>query len=128
MPMQDDLFEKGLEVRKAVVGKEYVERSLASADEFMMAFQELVTTWCWGHVWTRPGLSRRDRSLLNLGMLAALGKTDELKLHVRGAINNGLSNEEIREALLQAAIYAGIPAGLSAFKAAHEVLKAEGRL
>lgn len=126
--MQDDLFEKGLEVRKAVVGKEYVERSLASADAFMMAFQELVTTWCWGHVWTRPGLSRRDRSLLNLGMLAALGKTDELKLHVRGAINNGLSNEEIREALLQAAIYAGIPAGLSAFKAAHEVLKAEGRL
>ena len=126
--MPDDLFEKGLEVRKAVVGKEYVERSLASADEFMMAFQELVTTYCWGHVWTRPGLSRRDRSLLNLGMLAALGKTEELKLHTRGAINNGLSNEEIREALLQAAIYAGIPAGLSAFKAAHEVLKSEGRL
>ncbi len=124
----DDLFAKGLEVRKAVVGKAYVERSLANADDFMMAFQELVTTYCWGAVWTRDGLSRRDRSLLNLGMLTALGKTEELKLHVRGAINNGLSNDEIKEALLQAAIYAGIPAGLSAFKAAHEVLKAEGRL
>ncbi len=126
--MTDDLFDKGLEVRKAVVGKEYVERSLAQADDFMMAFQELVTKFCWGHVWTRDGLSRRDRSLLNLAMLAALGKTDELKLHTKGAINNGLTNEEIREALLQAAVYAGIPAGLSAFKAAHEVLKAEGRL
>lgn len=124
----DDLFAKGLAVRKDVVGKEYVERSLASADDFMMAFQELVTTYCWGHVWTRDGLSRRDRSLLNLGMLTALGKTEELKLHVRGAINNGLTNDEIKEALLQAAIYAGVPAGLSAFKAAHEVLKAEGRL
>lgn len=126
--MPDDLFERGLAVRKDVVGKDYVERSLANADEFMMAFQELVTTYCWGHVWTRPGLSRRDRSLMNLAMLAALGKTEELKLHTLGAINNGLSNEEIREALLQAAVYAGIPAGLSAFKAAHEVLKAQGRL
>lgn len=126
--MTDDLFDKGLEVRKAVVGKEYVERSLASADDFMMAFQELVTKFCWGHVWTREGLSRRDRSLMNLAMLAALGKTEELKLHTKGAINNGLTNEEIREALLQAAVYAGVPAGLSAFKAAHEVLKAEGRL
>ncbi|MEZ5925380.1 MAG: carboxymuconolactone decarboxylase family protein [Hyphomicrobiaceae bacterium] len=126
--MSNDLFEKGLEVRKTVVGKDYVERSLAQADDFMMAFQELVTQYCWGHVWTRDGLSRRDRSLLNLGMLTALGKMEELKLHVRGAINNGLTNDEIREALLQAAIYAGIPAGLSAFKAAHEVLKAEGRL
>ena len=126
--MTDELFEKGLEVRKAVVGKEYVERSLAQADDFMMAFQELVTTFCWGHVWTRDGLSRRDRSLMNLAMLAALGKTEELKLHTKGAINNGLTNEEIREALLQAAVYAGVPAGLSAFKAAHEVLKAEGRL
>ena len=126
--MPDDLFEKGLEVRKAVVGKEYVERSLAGADDFMMAFQELVTTYCWGHVWTRPGLTHRDRSLINLAMLAALGKTEELKLHTQGAINNGLSNEEIRETLLQVAVYAGIPAGLSAFKAAHEVLKAQGRL
>lgn len=126
--MTDDLFDKGLEVRKAVVGAAYVERSLAQADDFMMAFQELVTKFCWGHVWTRDGLSRRDRSLLNLAMLAALGKTDELKLHTKGAINNGLTNEEIREALLQAAVYAGVPAGLSAFKAAHEVLKEEGRL
>lgn len=126
--MTDDLFEKGLEVRKAVVGKDYVERSLASADDFMMAFQELVTKFCWGHVWTREGLSRRDRSLLNLAMLGALGKTDELKLHTKGAINNGVTNEEIREVLLQVAVYAGVPAGLSAFKAAHDALKAEGRV
>lgn len=126
--MSDDLFQKGLAIRSEVIGKEYVERSLAGADDFMMAFQELVTTYCWGHVWGRAGLSRRDRSLINLAMLAALGKTEELKLHTQGAINNGLGNEEIREALLQAAVYAGIPAGLSAFKAAHEVLKSSGRL
>jgi 4-carboxymuconolactone decarboxylase len=126
--MADNLFEKGLAVRKAVVGADYVERALANADDFTMAFQELVTKYCWGHVWTRDGLSRRDRSLINLAMLAALGKTEELKLHTRGAINNGLSNVEIREALLQAAVYAGVPAGLPAFKAAHEVLKAERRL
>ena len=126
--MSDELFEKGLEIRKAVVGKEYVEKSLASADDFMMAFQELVTSYCWGNLWGREGMSRRDRSLINVAMLAALGKTDELKLHVRGAINNGLSNDEIKEALLQVGIYAGIPASLSAFKVAHAVLKEEGRL
>ncbi len=126
--MSTELFQKGLAIRSAVIGKEYVEKSLENADDFMMAFQELVTSYCWGHVWSREGLSRRDRSLINLAMLAALGKTEELKLHTKGAINNGLSNEEIREALLQVSVYAGIPAGLSAFKAAHEVLKAEGRL
>jgi 4-carboxymuconolactone decarboxylase len=126
--MTNTLFDKGLEVRKAVLGNDYVERTLERSDDFLMAFQELLTTYCWGHVWTRDGLSRRDRSLINLAMLAALGKTEELKLHTRGAINNGLANEEIREALLQAAVYAGMPAGLAAFKAAHEVLKAEGRL
>ncbi len=126
--MSTELFQKGLAIRSAVIGKEYVEKSLENADDFMMAFQELVTSYCWGHVWSREGLSRRDRSLINLAMLAALGKTEELKLHTKGAINNGLTNEEIREALLQVSVYAGIPAGLSAFKAAHEVLKAEGRL
>lgn len=126
--MSEDLFAKGLEIRKAVIGNDYVENSLANADDFMMAFQELVTENCWGTIWGRDGLPRRDRSLINLAMLAALGKTDELKLHVKGAINNGLSNDEIKETLLQVAVYAGIPAGLSAFKAAHSVLKEMDRL
>jgi 4-carboxymuconolactone decarboxylase len=126
--MADDMFEKGLEIRKAVLGAEYVERSLENADDFMMAFQKQVTTYCWGDGWGGEALSRRDRSLLNIGMLGALGKTEELKLHVRGAINNGLSNDEIKEALKQVSIYAGIPAGLGAFKAAHAVLKEAGRL
>ena len=125
--MSKDLFEEGLKVRKEVLGAEYVENSLAKADDFMMAFQNYVTRYCWGNVWTRGGLSRRDRSLLNLAMLASLGKLDELKLHTRGAINNGVTNEEITEVLLQVAVYAGVPASLSAFKAAHEVLKQEGR-
>ena len=126
--MADNMFEKGLEIRKAVLGAEYVERSLENADDFMMAFQEQVTTYCWGDGWGGEALSRRDRSLLNIGMLGALGKTDELKLHIRGAINNGLSNDVIKEALKQVSIYAGIPAGLGAFKAAHAVLKEAGRL
>jgi len=119
-------FDKGLEIRKAVLGAEYVERSLANADDFMQDFQELLTSYCWGAVWGREGLSRRERSLLNLGMLASMGKTEELKLHVRGAINNGLSVDDIKEALLQVAIYAGVPASLSAFKAAQAVLKEDG--
>jgi len=94
----------------------------------MMAFQDLVTSYCWGNLWGREGLSRRDRSMVNLAMLSALGKTDELKLHVRGALNNGVSVDEITEVLLQVAVYAGIPAGLSAFKAADQVLKEEGRV
>ena len=126
--MSKDLFEEGLKVRKEVLGAEYVENSLAKADDFTMAFQDYVTRYCWGNVWTREGLSRRDRSLLNLAMLASLGKLDELKLHTRGAINNGVSNEEITEVLLQVAVYAGVPASLSAFKAAREVLKREGRV
>ncbi len=126
--MGNDLFDKGLEIRKEVLGAAYVEKSLAAADDFMMAFQAHVTSFCWGNVWGREGLARRDRSMINLAMLAALGKTDELKLHVRGALNNGLSVEEIKEVLLQVSVYAGIPAGLSAFKAAHQVLKEDGRL
>ena len=124
--MDDDLFETGLARRKATLGADYVERSLANADDFMQDFQELLTSYCWGAVWGRDGLSRRERSLLNLGMLASLGRLEELKLHVRGAINNGLSVDEIKEALLQVAIYAGIPASLSAFKAAQAVLKEDG--
>jgi 4-carboxymuconolactone decarboxylase len=126
--MSKELFDKGLEIRKAVLGKDYVEKSLAAADDFMLAFQDHVTSYCWGAIWGREGLARRDRSLINLAMLAALGKTEELRLHVRGALNNGLSPDDIKEVLLQVAVYAGIPAGLSAFKAAHQVLKDEGRL
>ncbi len=124
--MSKEVFDKGFEIRKSVLGAEYVERSLANADDFMGDFQELLTTYCWGAVWGREGLSKRDRSLLNLGMLASLGRLEELQLHVRGAINNGLTVDEIKEALLQVGIYAGIPASLSAFKAASKVLKEDG--
>jgi len=123
-----DQFNKGLEVRRAVLGADYVDGSLARADDFMMAFQEITTEWCWGYAWTRPGLERKTRSMLNLAMLTALGKPAELKLHVKGALANGLSVEEIKEILLHATVYCGIPAGLDAFKAAHEVLLAEGAI
>ncbi|MEA2855987.1 MAG: 4-carboxymuconolactone decarboxylase [Methylobacteriaceae bacterium] len=123
-----DQFNKGLQVRRAVLGADYVDGSLAKADDFMMAFQEITTEWCWGYAWTRPGLERKTRSMLNLAMLTALGKPAELKLHVKGALANGLSVEEIKEILLHATVYCGIPAGLDAFKAAHEVLVAEGAI
>jgi 4-carboxymuconolactone decarboxylase len=123
-----DQFNKGLDVRRAVLGADYVDGSLAKADDFMMAFQEITTAWCWGYAWTRPGLERKTRSMLNLAMLTALGKPAELKLHVKGALANGVSVEEIKEILLHATVYCGIPAGLDAFKAAHEVLKAEGAI
>jgi 4-carboxymuconolactone decarboxylase len=121
-------FKKGLEVRRAVLGADYVDGSLAKADEFMMAFQEITTEWCWGYAWTRPGLERKTRSMLNLAMLTALGKPAELRLHVKGALANGVSVDEIKEVLLHATVYCGIPAGLDAFKAAHEVLLAEGAI
>jgi 4-carboxymuconolactone decarboxylase len=95
---------------------------MASANEFARPIQELVTEYCWGEVWTRPGLSPRDRSLLNLGMLAALGRSHELGVHVRGAVSNGLTREEIQEALLQVAVYAGVPAGMEAFRVAESTL------
>ncbi len=123
-----ELFQKGLAVRSEVLGADYVKKSIDSADEFMMAFQNITTEMCWGYAWTRPGLDRRTRSIVNLAMLTALSKPNELKLHVRGALTNGLTVEEIKEILLHATVYCGIPAGLEAFKAAHEVLKAEGAL
>jgi 4-carboxymuconolactone decarboxylase len=119
---RSELFLQGLDVRRDVLGRDYVDGSLAAASEFMAPFQELVTEWCWGRIWTRPGLDRRTRSLLNLGMLAALNRPNELRLHVRGALRNGVQPDEIREALLQATIYCGIPAGLDAFKVADAVL------
>ncbi len=123
---ESEQFQKGLEVRRAVLGPDYVDGSLAKADDFMMAFQRITTEWCWGYAWTRDGLDRKTRSMINLAMLTALSKPAELKLHVKGALANGVSVEEIKEILLHATVYCGIPAGLDAFKAAHEVLKAEG--
>jgi 4-carboxymuconolactone decarboxylase len=120
---ETELFARGLEVRRAVLGADYVEQSLARADEFMMAFQKLATEYCWGEIWTRPGLDRKQRSMLNLAMLTALNKPHELALHVRGALTNGVSREEIREILLQATIYCGIPSGLEAFRTAVEVFR-----
>jgi 4-carboxymuconolactone decarboxylase len=125
---ENDQFKKGLEVRRAVLGAGYVDGSLAKADDFMMAFQRITTEWCWGYAWTRDGLDRKTRSMINLAMLTALGKPAELKLHVKGALTNGVTVEEIKEILIHATVYCGIPAGLEAFKAAHEVLTAEGVL
>jgi len=122
---RDDLYERGLEIRKEVLGAEYVERSLAAAseDDFTAPLQRLVTEYCWGAVWSREGMDRRTRSLLNLAMTTALNRPHELRLHLRGALNNGVTEEEIREALLQAAIYCGVPAALDAFRVAKEVLE-----
>lgn len=120
------LFEAGLKVRREVLGADYVDGSLAAANDFMMGFQQVTTEWCWGSVWTRPGLDRKTRSLLNLAMLTALNRGPELKLHVRAAVTNGVTADEIKEALLQATVYCGIPAGLEAFKLANAVLEEIG--
>ena len=124
--MNPDLFERGLKTRREVLGKEHVDASLKNADDFSLPMQELVTEYCWGDVWNRPGLDRRTRSLLNLAMLTALNRPHELKLHVRGALNNGLSKDEIREVFLQTAIYCGVPAAIDAFRQAREVFKEMG--
>lgn len=118
-----ELFERGLQLRREVLGAEYVDGSLKSANDFMMSFQHITTEWCWGYAWGRPTLDKKTRSIMNLAMLTALGKSAEVKLHVRGAINNGLTVDEIKEVLLHATVYCGIPAGLDSFKAANEVLK-----
>ena len=117
-----ELFRQGLAIRREVVGEVYVEKSLAGADDLTAPLQKLVTEYCWGEIWGRPGLIRRDRSLLNLGMLIALNRPVELRLHMRGAINNGVTETEIQEVVLQAAIYCGVPASLDAMKAAKEVI------
>lgn len=117
------LFDEGLALRREVLGAEYVDKSLGSANDFMMTMQELTTTWCWGYTWTRAGLDRKTRSIINLGMLTALNRPAELRLHVLGALNNGVTRDEIREILLQATIYCGVPAGLEAFKIANAVIE-----
>lgn len=124
--MNKELFERGLATRREVLGAEYVDASIRNADDFNMPMQELVTQYCWGDVWNRPGLDRRTRSFLNLAMITALNRPHELKLHVRGAINNGLTKDEIREVFLQAAIYCGVPAAIDSFRVAREVFKEMG--
>lgn len=119
--MKDELFEQGLATRKAVLGEAYVEKSLGSADDFSMPMQEMVTRYCWGDIWNRPGLERAQRSLINLAMISALNRPHELKVHVRGAINNGVTKEQIQEVFLQVAIYCGAPAALESFRLAREV-------
>jgi len=113
-------FDDGLAVRREVLGAEYVDRALAAADDFNRPIQELSTEYCWGAVWARPGLSRRERSILNLGMISALNRPHELKLHVKAARTNGLTNDEIMEAMLQVAVYCGMPAGLDSTRIARE--------
>jgi len=121
--MNKELFDKGLKVRREVLGAEYVDNAIKNADDFSQDMQELVTQYCWGDVWNRPGLDRRTRSFLNLAMISALNRPHELKLHVRGALNNGLSKDEIKEVFLQVAIYCGVPAAIDAFRTAREVFK-----
>lgn len=125
--MSDDVYELGLAIRREVVGAEYVDRALEEAerDGFSVDFQRLVTEYCWGVGWGRDALTRRDRSLLNLAMLGALGRSAEFRLHLRGALRNGCTKDEIEDTLIQLAIYAGIPAGVEAFRLAKEVF-AEG--
>jgi 4-carboxymuconolactone decarboxylase len=118
--MNDELFNRGLEIRKAVLGAEFVEKSISSADDFNMPLQQLVTEYCWGAVWGRDELPKKTRSMLNLAMLSALNRPHELKMHIGGALRNGVSKAEIREVLLQVAIYCGIPAGVDAFRVARE--------
>jgi 4-carboxymuconolactone decarboxylase len=118
--MTKELFEAGLKVRREVLGAEYVDASIAQADDFSRPLQELVTEYCWGAVWTRPGLSRKTRSLINLAMLTALNRPHEVGLHLRGALNNGCSKEEIMEVLLQTAIYCGVPAAMDSFRLARK--------
>ena len=124
--MASDRYETGLNIRKEVLGEEYVDAAFAKADDFNRDFQEMVTEYCWGGSWGRGVLTKQQRSMLNLGMLAALNRPHEFKLHFLGALTNGVSLEEIREVLIQIAIYCGVPAGVEAFRIAREVFKEEG--
>jgi 4-carboxymuconolactone decarboxylase len=124
--MSQDLYEAGLAVRREVAGAEFVDAALASADDFTQPMQDFVTEFCWGAVWTRPGLDRRSRSILNIGMLAAANRPDELAGHIKGALTNGLTKQEIQELLLQISIYLGMPAGLGAFRVAKKVFDEMG--
>ncbi len=124
--MNKEAFDKGLKTRREVLGSEYVDKSIQNAGEFNMPMQELVTEYAWNAIWNRPGLDRRSRSMINLAMLTALNRPHELKLHLKGAINNGLTKDEIREILMQTAIYCGVPAAIDSFRCAKEVFAEMG--
>lgn len=121
--MEPTAFEQGLKTRREVLGADYVDAAIANADDFNRPMQELVTEACWHGIWNRPGLSRRDRSLLNLAMLTALNRPHELELHIRGALRNGVTREEIREVFLQAGMYCGVPAAVDSFRTARKVFQ-----
>ncbi|MBZ8134777.1 carboxymuconolactone decarboxylase family protein [Afifella sp. IM 167] len=123
--MDQKTFERGLEIRKSVLGAEFVEKSIASADDFNLPMQELVTEYCWGAVWGREELPKKIRSMLNLAMISALNRPHELKMHVRGALRNGVTKEEIREVFLQVAIYCGVPAAVDSFRVARSAFDEE---
>lgn len=122
----DERAKDGLKTRREVLGAEYVDKATAAVDDFNREFAELLNTYCWNDIWNRPGLDRKTRSMLNLAMLTALNRGPELKLHINGALNNGLSKEQIREVFLQAAIYCGVPAAVEAFRTAREVFRERG--
>jgi 4-carboxymuconolactone decarboxylase len=121
-----EAFRRGLETRRAVLGDTYVDRSIDNATDFSWPMQEVATEWCWDATWNRPGLDRRSRSILNLGMIAALNRPHEFKTHIRGALNNGITATEIQEICVQISTYCGVPAGLDAFRLASDVLKETG--
>jgi 4-carboxymuconolactone decarboxylase len=124
--MDKATYDKGLEIRRSVLGKDFVDAAIANATDFNRPLQEYVTEFCWGAIWGRPGLDKKTRSIINLAMISALNRQHEVKMHVKGAINNGLTKEEIREVLLQVACYCGIPAGVDSFRTAMEAFKEMG--
>ena len=120
---EESLFERGLKIRKEVLGEDYVNKSIAGADDFTRTMAEWSTAYCWGALWARPGLDRRTRSIVNISMIAAINRPHELKLHVKAAIGNGVTRDEIKEILLQIAVYCGVPAGIDSFRIAREAFK-----
>jgi 4-carboxymuconolactone decarboxylase len=124
--MEKEMFEKGLKIRREVLGADFVDKAIASADDFNRPLQEIVTQYCWGEIWGRPGLDRKTRSIINLAMLSALNRPHEVKMHIKGALNNGLSKDDIKEVFLQVAIYCGVPAGVDSFRIAKEVFTEMG--
>ena len=124
--MDKEMFEKGLAIRGEVLGADYVDNAIKSADDFSRPLQELVTQYCWGEVWGRPGLDRKTRSFINLAMITALNRPHEVKMHIKGALNNGLTKDDIKEVFLQVAIYCGVPAAVDSFRIAREVFKELG--
>ena len=124
--MDKEMFEKGLAIRKDVLGAEFVENAFKTADDFNLPLQELVTQYCWGEIWSRPGLDRKTRSIINLAMISALNRPHEVKMHVKGAIANGLTKDDIKEVFLQVAIYCGVPAGVDSFRIAREAFREMG--